>query len=49
MKLIGQNPFNKIRTKFREPFILPKTIPLHTVEDILHTVYAQCFNLWQRL
>lgn len=41
-ELIEQNPFNKVRTKFREPFILPKTIPLHTVEDILHTVYAQC-------
>ena len=40
-ELIDQNPFNKVRTKFREPFILPKTIPLHTVEDILRTVYTQ--------
>lgn len=41
-ELIQQNPFNKVRTKFREPVILPKTIPLHTVETILRTVYAQC-------
>ena len=25
---IEQNPFNKIKTSFREPIILPKTIPL---------------------
>lgn len=27
--IIETNPFNKIRTKFREPLLLPKTIPLH--------------------
>lgn len=40
-ELINQNPFNKVRTKFREPVILPKTIPLHTVEDILRAIYTQ--------
>ena len=39
--LIDQNPFNKIRVKFREPVILPKTIPLHTVEVFLSTIYKQ--------
>lgn len=43
-ELIDLNPFNKIQVKFREPVILPKTIPLHTVEAFLTTIYAQCAN-----
>ena len=39
--LIENNPFNKIQVKFREPVILPKTIPLHTVEVFLSTIYKQ--------
>ena len=39
--LIEKNPFNKIQVKFREPIILPKTIPLHTVEIFLSTIYKQ--------
>lgn len=39
--LIEHNPFNKIQVKFREPVILPKTIPLHTVEVFLRTIYQQ--------
>lgn len=49
--LIERNPFNKIRVKFREPVILPKTIPLHTVEVFLSTIYKQQKNastLYQR-
>ena len=42
--LIEHNPFNKIRVKFREPVILPKTIPLHTVEVFLSTIYKQQKN-----
>ena len=30
--IIEHNPFNKVLIHFREPVILPKTIPLHTVE-----------------
>lgn len=41
---IEQNPFNKIRIRFREPVILPKTIPLHTVETFLATIYSQYQN-----
>ena len=41
---IIHNPFNKIQVKFREPFILPKTIPLNTVEALLSTIYIQCNN-----
>lgn len=34
-------PFNKIQVKFREPIILPKTIPLHILEHFLSTIYKQ--------
>lgn len=43
-EIIGKNPFNKIQIKFREPVILPKTIPLHSIEAILSTIYQQCEN-----
>ena len=39
--LIGQSPFHKVQVKFREPVILPKAIPLHTVEHFLGTIYKQ--------
>lgn len=39
--VINTNPFNKIQVKFREPVILPKTIPLHTIEQLLKTIYRQ--------
>lgn len=39
--LLERNPFHKIQVKFREPAILPKTVPLHTVETFLSTIYAQ--------
>ena len=42
--LIEKNPFSKIQVKFREPIILPKTIPLHTVEVFLSTIYKQQKN-----
>lgn len=42
--IIERNPFSKIITRFREPIILPKTIPLHTVENFLSTIYAQRSN-----
>ncbi len=40
-EIIDRNPFDKIHIKFREPMILPKTIPLHTVETFLSTIYQQ--------
>ncbi len=39
--LIERNPFSKLHVKFREPILLPKTIPLHTVETFLSTIYNQ--------
>ena len=40
-ELIDRNPFSKIQVRFRGPVILPKTIPLHTVETFLTTIYRQ--------
>lgn len=37
---INQNPFNKIKTSFREPILLPKTIPLYIMEKLLATMYS---------
>lgn len=39
--IIDRNPFNKIQVRFREPVILPKTIPLHTIEAFLSAIYNQ--------
>lgn len=33
-EIIDRNPFNKIQVRFREPVILPKTIPLHVSQII---------------
>lgn len=43
-EIIMQNPFNKILIHFREPIILPKTIPLRTIELFLTTIYQQREN-----
>lgn len=40
-EIIERNPFSKLQVKFREPAILPKTIPLHTVEQFLSAIYSQ--------
>lgn len=42
--IITHNPFNKVQIKFREPVVLPKTIPLGTVECLLKTIYNQQNN-----
>ena len=39
--LVMQNPFNKIQIKFREPVLLPKTIPLYNIEAFLSAIYEQ--------
>ena len=40
-EIIDLNPFNKVQVHFREPVILPKTIPLPVVETFLTTIYRQ--------
>ena len=39
-EIIEINPFNKIETSFREPQLLPKTIPLRTIKAILVAAYS---------
>ncbi len=39
-EMIENNPFSKIKIKSNEPFILPRTIPMHIIETILCTAYA---------
>lgn len=41
-ELIEMNPFHKIQIKYKEPFLLPKTIPLKTLEDIMKFAYSEC-------
>lgn len=38
-EIIEINPFHKIQIKYKEPFILPKTIPLKTIENIMNYAY----------
>ena len=38
------NSFNKMQIRFREPLLLPKTIPLHTIELFLSTIYSSHAN-----
>ena len=39
--IMTSSPLNKIQTKFREPIILPKVIPLHIIETFLSAMYQQ--------
>lgn len=39
--VITYNPFNKLYIKFKEPSILPKVIPLPTIEKLLAVIYKQ--------
>ena len=43
-EMIERNPFNRIQVHFREPVILPKTIPLNVIEKFLGTIYKQTDN-----
>lgn len=43
-EIIDRNPFGKIQIRFREPVLLPKTIPLYTVEAFLSAIYQQRQN-----
>jgi integrase/recombinase XerD len=36
---IASNPISKIHLEFREPFTLPKSLPLSTIQKLLKTVY----------
>lgn len=40
-ELLAENPFAKLDLRFREAKLLPKTIPFHSIEAFLSTLYAQ--------
>ena len=40
-EILEINPFHKIQIKYKEPFILPKTIPLKSIETIISYAYLQ--------
>lgn len=39
--LLEINPFHRIQIKYKEPFILPKTIPINTIEALINYAYEQ--------
>lgn len=39
--IIKLNPFHKIQIKYKEPFILPKTIPISNIEAIINYAYVK--------
>lgn len=39
--IIVLNPFHKIKIKYKEPIVLPKTIPISNVESIIKYAYQQ--------
>ncbi len=39
--LISENPFSKLRIKLHEPFLLPRTIPLASIDALLRCAYQQ--------
>ena len=40
-EILEINPFHKIHIKYKEPFILPKTIPINHIEAIINHAYEQ--------
>ena len=38
--IIDSNPFDKINTSFKEPILLPRTIPEHLISKLLIALYA---------
>lgn len=40
-ELICENPFAKLDIRFREAKLLPKTIPFHSIQTFLSTLYSQ--------
>lgn len=40
-EIIELNPFHRIQVKYKEPFILPKTIPLNLIEQIIKFAYEE--------
>lgn len=39
--VLSMNPFTKLDIRFREPKLLPRTLPAHTIQKFLNTLYSQ--------
>lgn len=46
-EIIQVNPFARINVKFKEPYLLPRTIPLKTIEMIFGIAYREAHELEQ--
>lgn len=44
-ELVEQNPFRKIKVKFKETIILPRIIPREEIEQLLNYIYASVSSL----
>ena len=44
-ELVEQNPFRKIKVKFKETVILPRIIPREEIEQLLNYIYASLSSL----
>ena len=44
-ELVEQNPFRKIKVKFKETIILPRIIPREGIEQLLNYIYASLSSL----
>ena len=40
-EIIESNPFAKLRIRLNEPFVLPRTIPIDTIEILLRSAYSE--------
>ncbi|PYG86550.1 integrase/recombinase XerD [Ruminiclostridium sufflavum DSM 19573] len=40
-EIIEKNPFTKMKIKFQEPFLLPKTVSLNTIQAVLSEAYRE--------
>lgn len=43
--MISENPFRKIKVKFKETMMLPRIIPREEIEQLLNYMYAQENNM----
>lgn len=39
-EILPENPFAKIRVRFQEPILLPRTIPVQTIQKLFQVTYA---------
>lgn len=44
-EIISESPFAKIKVKFKEPYLLPRTIPLKTIEMIFSVAYREAHEI----